>query len=219
MPAPEDSAARGPQTGGYREQLGRAARATFYLRVLFSMFLLIHAGFGPGLLLRFPVTGIGVAIEPLAQFYAFRPVIYALIFTALVCVLAALCRRAIGLFEAEFAEDTEPADPGDEQKRYLRLLRPSPIPFVLSGNIAVDLTVFVASLFAYSFWVVILAETAPSDLSGYQVGGIVLGSYGLFAALMITSLVWFNSARRLRRLGVVQAPGPTPAPRSPTPDP
>lgn len=217
MPAPEDSAARGPQTGGYREQLGRAARATFYLRVLFSMFLLIHAGFGPGLLLRFPVTGIGVAIEPLAQFYAFRPVIYALIFTALVCVLAALCRRAIGLFEAEFAEDAEPADPGGEQKQYLRLLRPSPIPFVLSGNIAVDLTVFVASLFAYSFWVVILAETAPSDLSGYQVGGIVLGSYGLFAALIITSLVWFNSARRLRRLGRRSSAGSDP--RSPTPDP
>jgi hypothetical protein len=138
MPIPEETAGRGLQAGEYREQLGRAARATFYLRVLFSTFLLIHAGFGPGLLLRFPVTSVGVTIEPLAQFYAFRPVIYALLFVALVCVLAALCRRATGLFEAEFAEDTGPADPGAEQKRYLKLLRPSPTPFVLSGNIAVD---------------------------------------------------------------------------------
>jgi hypothetical protein len=200
MPIPEETAGRGLQAGEYREQLGRAARATFYLRVLFSTFLLIHAGFGPGLLLRFPVTSVGVTIEPLAQFYAFRPVIYALLFVALVCVLAALCRRATGLFEAEFAEDTGPADPGAEQKRYLKLLRPSPTPFVLSGNIAVDLTIFVAALLAYAFWIVILAETAPSDMVGYQVGGIVLGSYGLFAALIITGLVWLSTARRLRRL-------------------
>jgi hypothetical protein len=115
-------------------------------------------------------------------------------------VLAALCRRATGLFEAEFAEDTGPADPGAEQKRYLKLLRPSPTPFVLSGNIAVDLTIFVAALLAYAFWIVILAETAPSDMVGYQVGGIVLGSYVLFAALIITGLVWLSTARRLRRL-------------------
>jgi hypothetical protein len=199
MPVPLESAG-GEHAGGYHEHLGHAARTTFYLRVLFSMFLLIHAGFGPGLLLRFPVAGVGATIEPLAQFYAFRPVIYALLFVALVCVLAALCRRAMGLFEAEFAEDIGPANPGGDQNRYLRLLRPSPTPFVLSGNIAVDLTIFVAALFAYSFWVVILAQTAPPDMVGYQVGGIVLGSYGLFAALIITGLVWFSSARGLRRL-------------------
>jgi len=185
--------------GGFREHLGRAARATFYLRVLFSLALMVHAGFGPGLLLRFPLTGSG-SVEPVAQFYAFRPVIYALLFVALVCVLAALCRRAIGLFEAEFAADTAQPDSGGARERYLRLLRPSPTPFVLSGNIAVDLVVFGAGLLAYSFWIVILAETTPTTMSGYQVAGIVLGSYGLFAALIITGLVWFNSARRLGRL-------------------
>lgn len=200
MPFPEENAGRSFRAGSYREQFGRAARATFYLRVLFSTFLFIHAAFGPGLLLRFPVSGVGFDVEPPAQFYAFRPVIYALLLVAMVCVLAALCRRAIVLFEAEYAEDTTPVDSGGEQKRYLRLLRPSPTPFVLSGNIAVDLTILVAALFAYSFWVVILAQTAPSDLAGYQVGGVVLGSYGLFAALIITGLVWFSSARRLRRL-------------------
>jgi len=217
MQTPEVNAGHGLPTSGYREQLGRAARATFYLRVLFSTFLLIHAGFGPGLLLRFPVTGVGFSIEPMAQFYAFRPVIYALLLVALVCVLAALCRRATVLFEAEFAEDTGSADPGGEQKRYLRLLRPSPTPFVLSGNIAVDLTILAAALFAYAFWVLILAQTAPSDVVGYQVGGIVLGSYGLFAALIITGLVWFNSARRLRRLGRGSTPASAPPPPPPGP--
>jgi len=191
-----------PSTGAgdaFREHLGRAARSNFYLRVLFSIFLLIHAGFGPGLLLRFPLTG-SIATEPLAQFYAFRPVIYALVLIALVCVLAALCRRSVGLFEAEFAEDTKQPAPDGEHQRYLRLLRPSPTPFVLSGNVAIDLTIFVVALLAYSFWVVILAETAPPDMAGYQVGGIVLGSYGMFAALIITGLVWFSSWRRLRRL-------------------
>jgi hypothetical protein len=185
--------------GGFREQLGRAARATFYLRVLFSLALMVHAGFGPGLLLRFPLTG-SSSVEPVAQFYAFRPVIYALLFVALVCVLAALCWRAIGLFEAEFAADTAQPDSAGTRERYLRLLRPSPTPFVLSGNIAVDLVIFGAGLLAYSFWIVILAETTPTTMSGYQVAGIVLGSYGLFAALIITGLVWFNSARRLGRL-------------------
>jgi hypothetical protein len=184
-----------------REHLGRASRATFYLRVFFSLALLVHAGFGPGLLLRFPLTG-SVAAEPLARFYAFRPVIYAMLLVALVCVLAALCRRAVGLFEAEFAEDAARLASGPERERYLRLLRPSPTPFVLSGNMAIDLTILVVALFAYSFWVVILAETAPREMAGYQVAGIVLGSYGLFAALIITGFVWYNSARRLRRLGV-----------------
>jgi hypothetical protein len=185
--------------GGFREQLGRAARATFYLRVLFSLAVMVHAGFGPGLLLRFPLTGSN-SVEPVAQFYAFRPVIYALLFVALVCVLAALCRRAVGLFEAEFAVDTADAAASGTRERYLRLLRPSPTPFVLSGNIAVDLVIFGAGLLAYSFWIVILAETTPTTMSGYQVAGIVLGSYGLFAALIITGLVWFSSARRLGRL-------------------
>jgi len=182
-----------------REHLGRAARATFYLRVAFSIALLVHAGFGPGLLLRFPLTG-SLAVEPVAQFYTFRPVIYALLLVALVCVLAALCRRAVGLFEAEFAEDTaHPASPG-ARERYLSLLRPSPTPFVLSGNIAVDTVIFGLALLAYSFWIVILAETTPPNMSGYQAAGIVLGSYGLFASLIITGFVWFGSARRLGRL-------------------
>jgi len=183
----------------YREHLGRAVRATFYMRVLFSLALLVHAGFGPGLLLRFPLTGSN-SIEPVAQFYAFRPVIYALLLVALVAVLAALCRRAVDLFEAEFAEDTAQPVTGDRRERYLRLLRPSPTPFVLSGHVPVDFVIFGAALLAYSFWIVILAETTPANMSGYQVGGIVLGSYGLFASLIITGLVWFNSWRRLRRL-------------------
>jgi len=185
--------------GGFREHLGRAARATFYLRVLFSLALMVHAGFGPGLLLRFPLTGSN-SVEPVAQFYAVRPVIYSLLFVALVCVLAALCHRAIGLFEAELAADTAQPDSGATRERYLRLLRPSPTPFVLSGNVAVDLVIFGAGLLAYSFWIVILAETTPVTMSGYQIAGIVLGSYGLFAALIITGLVWFTSARRLGRL-------------------
>jgi hypothetical protein len=185
--------------GGFREQLGRAARATFYLRILFSLALLIHAGFGPGLLLRFPLTG-SSSIEPIAQFYAFRPVIYSLLLVALVAVLAALCRRAVRLFEAEFAEDAAlPAAEGGRE-RYLRLLRPSPTPFLLSGHVAVDSVIFGAALLAYSFWIVILAETTPQNMSGYQVAGIVLGSYGLFASLIITGVVWFTAARRLRRL-------------------
>jgi len=185
--------------GGFREHLGRAARATFYLRILFSVALLVHAGFGPGLLLRFPFTG-NMAVEPVAQFYTFRPVIYALLLVALVCVLAALCRRAAVLFEAEFAEDTAYPVSAGVRDRYLRLLRPSPMPFVLSGNIAVDTIIFGVALLAYSFWVVILAETTPPNLSGHQVAGIVLGSYGLFASVIITGFVWFNSARRLIRL-------------------
>jgi hypothetical protein len=190
-----------PQSTGdvFREHLGRTARATFYLRILFSVALLVHAGFGPGLLLRFPLTD-SIAVEPVAQFYAVRPVIYALLLVALICVLAALCRRAVRLFEAEFAEDTAHPVSGGERERYLRLLRPSPTPFVLSGNVAIDLVIFGAVLLAYSFWVVILAETAPPDMSGYQAASITLGSYGLFASLIITGTVWFSSARRLNRL-------------------
>ena len=185
----------------FREQLGRAARATFSLRVLFSLALLVHAGFGPGLLLRFPLTG-STSVEPVAQFYTVRPVIYALLLVALVCVLVALCRRAAVLFEAEFSEDSAHPMTGDRRERYLRLLRPSPAPFVLSGHIAVDLVIFGAALLAYSFWIVILAETTPPNMSGYQVAGIVLGSYGLFASFIITGLVWFNATRRLSRLRV-----------------
>jgi hypothetical protein len=200
MPVPVENAGGGQHAGGYREHLSRAARVNFYLRILFSLFTLIHTGFGPGLLLRFPASGGDVAIEPLAQFYAFRPVIYALLFVAMVCVLAALCRRATILFEAEYAEDARESDSAEERGRYLRLLRPSPTPFVLSGNVAVDLTIFAAALLAYSFWVVVMAETAPPGLTGYQAAGIVLGSYGLFAALIIIGLSWFSAARRFRRL-------------------
>ncbi len=193
--------------GGFREQLGRAARATFYLRILFSLALLVHAGFGPGLLLRFPLT-VSSSIEPIALFYAYRPVIYALLLVALVAVLAALCRRASSLFEAEWSmvgplsltDDAAQTAAAGERERYLRLLRPSPSPFLLSGHIVVDLVIFGAALLAYSFWVVMLAATTPRNLSGHQVAGIVLGSYGLFASLIITGFVWFGSARRLRRL-------------------
>jgi hypothetical protein len=207
-------AVQSPNAGSvFREHLGRASRATFYLRVLFSLALLVHAGFGPGLLLRFPLTG-SVAAEPLVRFYAFRPVIYAMLLVALVCVLAALCRRAAGLFETEFAEDERRLASTPERARYLRLLRPSPTPFILSGNIAIDLTILVVALCAYSFWVVILAETAPREMAKYQVAGIVLGSYGLFAALIITGFAWYHSARRLGRLsaesGVVDADARTP---------
>lgn len=187
-------------TSPLREQLGRASRATFYLRVLFSLALLVHAGFGPGLLLRFPLAG-SVAVEPLVRFYAFRPVIYAMLLVGLVCVLAALCRRAVGLFEAEFAEDEARPASAAERARYLRLLRPSPTPFVLSGNTAIDLTILLVALSVYSFWVVILAETAPREMGRSQVAGIVLGSYGLFAALIITGFAWYHAARRYRRLG------------------
>jgi len=200
MPVPIEDTSGGQRAGGYREHLSRVARANFYLRILFSLATLVHAGFGPGLLLRFPTSGGNLAIEPLAQFYAFRPVIYALLFIALMCVLAALCRRAAILFEAEFTEDVRAAGSTEERGRYLLLLRPSPTPFVLSGNIAVDLTIFVVALLAYSFWVVVLAETTLPGLTGYQSAGVVLGSYGLFAALIITGLVWFSTARRLRQL-------------------
>ena len=198
-----------------REHLGRASRATFYLRVLFSLALLVHAGFGPGLLLRFPFTG-SFAAEPLARFYAFRPVIYALLLVALVCVLAALGRRAVGLFEAEFAEDGARLASADARGRYLRMLRPSPTPFVLSGNAAIDLTILLVALCAYSFWVVVLAETAPREMARSQVAGIVLGSYGLFAALIITGFAWFHSARRL---GELSAKGRTADTEAPTPGP
>ncbi len=187
-----------PPGGGFREQLGRAARATFYLRILFSFALLIHAGFGPGLLLRFPLTG-SSSVEPIALFYAYRPVIYSLLLVALVAVLAALGRRAVSLFEAEWGL-AGPLPPGGERERYLHLLRPSPSPFLLSGHIAVDLVIFGAALLAYSFWIVVLAETMPRNMAGYQVAGIMLGSYGLFASLIITGFVWSGSARRLRRL-------------------
>lgn len=188
----------------FREHLGRAARATFYLRILFSLALLGLAGFGPGLLLRFPLSG-SSSFEPVAQFYAVRPVIYVLLLVALVCVLAALCRRAIGLFEAEFVEDEACPGTSVERERYLRLLRPSPSPFVLSGNVAIDLIIFGVALLAYSFWVVILAETAPPDISGHQATSITLGSYGLFASVILTGVVWIGSTRRLKRLVLEQS--------------
>ena len=57
-----------------------------------------------------------------------------------------------------------------------------------------------AALLAYSFWIVVLVETARPALTGYESTGIVLGSYGLFAPFIITGLSWVNAARRLRRL-------------------
>jgi hypothetical protein len=181
-----------------REHLNRAARLVSYLRVFFSLLLLVHTGFGPGLLLRFPSSG-AVSFEPLAQFYMYRPVVYALLVVALVSVLAVLCRRASDLFVAEFQADESGSGP-HERREYVRVFQPSPAPFVLSGNVAVDIAVLVSALAAYCFWVLLLAESVPAGFSGYQAAGVVLGSYGLFAVVIVTGLVWWGCARRFRAL-------------------
>jgi len=198
---------------GYREELGRVVRVNFYLRVLFSLLLLVFAGFGPGLLMRFPFTGPGVTLGPLSQFYAFRAVIFALLFVALACVLAALCRRAIDLFAAKLAVDLNPSGSPEEWALYFRHLRPSAFPFVLSGSSTIDVLVFLVTIATYVFWVVVMVETTPVVMSGYQVAGIVLGSYGLFASLIVVTLVWRDSGRRIA--GLV---GPRPATSAETPE-
>jgi hypothetical protein len=184
---------------GFRESLSRASRATFYLRIGFSVLFLVYAGFGPGLLFRTLATA-NVGYEPLARFYSFRPVIYSLLFVAFACVLATLARRAVDLFAAEFGEDVGFGASGAHRDRYVHYLKPSPLPFVLSGNTPIDLMIMLVALVGYAFWVVVLAESAPPGIGGYQVAGIVLGSYGLFAALIITGLVWFGSVRRIRAI-------------------
>jgi hypothetical protein len=190
--------ASGAIRSGYRWELDRAIRTNNYLRVFFSTGLLIYAGFGPGLLIRFPVSVGGVSLEAVAKFYAFRPVIFALLFVALACVLAALARRALLLFERALDEDTE-QQPG-QRRRYIADLRPPAFPFVLSGHIMVDLSIAVATLVAYGFWVILLVETIPLGMGVYQTTGIILGCYGLFGSLIVTAFVWYGLARRVRRL-------------------
>jgi hypothetical protein len=199
---------------GYRWELDRAMRTNSYLRVFFSVIMLAYCGFGPGVLMRFPLSVGGVRIDPVTQFYAFRPVIFALVFVSLVCVLAALARRAHVLFQAAQIEDLDAGRSAEERRKYVRNLRPSSFPFVLSGSVLVDVLVFVVALAVYAFWVVLLVETVPQGLSGHQVAGIVLGSYGLFAAIIVFTTVWSGLLMRSKRSrsgqdSVTAPPAPT----------
>jgi hypothetical protein len=205
---------------GYRWELDRAMRTNSYLRVFFSVIVLAYCGFGPGVLLRFPLSVGGVRIDPVTQFYAFRPVIFALVFVSLVCVLAALARRAFVLFEAALAEDLDTAHSVEQRARYILFLRPSTFPFVLSGSMLVDVLVFVVALAVYAFWVVLLVETVPQGLGGHQVAGIVLGSYGLFAATIIFGTIWSGlsvKSKRLKGRGDSSAAAPAPTASGSTP--
>jgi hypothetical protein len=172
-----------------REELSRLSRVTMYLRVIFSIIMLAFASFGPGILLRFPFAGPGVTLGPMSQFYAFRPVIFALLLAALSCVLGALARRAVELFRVLCTDTPQPG------RRYLR---PAAFPFVLSGSTVIDTLVFIVVLAAYSFWVVVLVETTPVVLVGYQTTGIVMGSYGLFATAIVMGYSWRDTLRRIR---------------------
>jgi len=185
---------------GYRRELARAARQTGYLRVFFSVLLLLYAGLGPGLLGRFPGSAGGVGFDPVSRFYAFRPALFALGFVAVACVLAALARRAADLFALGLAEDESERTASAERERYIRHLHPSPLPFVLSGQLLVDLLVLVVALGAFAFWVLLLVETIPAGLGGYRVAGVVLGAYGAFSTVIIFAFVWFGLAERRRRL-------------------
>ncbi len=190
---------------GYRWELDRAVRANAYLRVFFSVMLLVYCSFGPGLLMRFPVSIGGVQLETVSRFYAYRPVVFALVFVALVCVLAALARRSLDLFAAALAEDTVCGQEPVNRELYVRNLTPSPFPFVLSGSLMVDVAVFVIALLAYCFWVVLLVETIPLGMMSYEVVGVVLGAYGLFAGLIVTGFIWGGLARRDRALRRVRS--------------
>jgi len=201
---------------GYRWELDRAMRTNSYLRVFFSVILLVYCGFGPGVLMRFPVSVGGVRIDPVTQFYAFRPVIFALIFVSLVCVLAALARRAHVLFEAALTEDLDTERSAERRRKYVQNLRPSMFPFVLSGSMLVDVLIFVVALAVYAFWVVLLVETVPQGLGGHQVAGIILGSYGLFAALIIFSTIWSGLLVRTKRSRQEQVSSPEAAATAPT---
>jgi hypothetical protein len=200
-------AAAGAIRSGYRWELDRAIRTNNYLRVFFSTGLLIYCGFGPGLLIRFPVSVGGVTVDAVAKFYAFRPVIFALLFVALASVLAALARRALLLFERALDEDTGQSP--EERRRYIADLKPATLPFVLSGHMMVDLSIGVVALVAYGFWVVLLVEIIPIGMMAYQTAGIVLGCYGLAGSLIVIGFVWFGLARRVRRLE--RAAGVSPA--------
>jgi len=199
----------GPGPGSrtsFREELTRAVRLNAYLRILFSTALLAYAVFGPGLLLRFPLTGGNVNLEPLVQFYAFRPVIFALLFIALVSVLAALTRRAVELFEAKVTEELGGTTSVHDRENYVRHFHPSAFPFVLSGQMPIDVPIFIVVLVAYSLWTILLVEITPAGMGAHEVAGITLGSYGLFASLIAVVLVWVDAARRVRAIRNSPAP-------------
>jgi len=198
MSAPDSLPAQHAIRDGYRWELDRSLRSNAYLRVFFSALVLLYACFGPALLLRFTLSSVDLRPETIIRFYAFRPVLFALLFSALVCVLAALAQRAQLLFEAALAEDTA-QDPARRQL-YLAHLAPSPCPFTLSGNLAVDALILLLTLGAYSLWIILLVETLPRTLTAYQNVGIVLGSYGLFTSAIVIGFTWAGLARRLRRL-------------------
>jgi hypothetical protein len=139
-----------------------------------------------------------VRFEAVSQFFAFRPVIFALLLVAFISVLAALAHRAAELFAVKATIDIDAASPASERESYFRHFQPSPFPFVLSGNAVIDVIIFAIALVAYSLWVLLLVETMPSGMGAHEVVGVVLGSYGLFATLMIVSLVWNRASRRAR---------------------
>jgi hypothetical protein len=206
LDGPEPEGLDRGSSASFREELTRAVRFNAYLRILFSTALLAYAVFGPGLLLRFPVAGGNVNLEPLAQFYAFRPVIFALLFIALVSVLAALTRRAVELFEAKVTEELGVSMPAHDRESYVRHFHPSTFPFVLSGQMPIDIPIFIVALVAYSLWTILLVETTPAGMGAHEVVGIILGSYGLFASLIAVALVWADAARRVR--AIRNRPGP-----------
>lgn len=205
--------AASPESGlrGYRLGIERAIRINSYLRVFFSALCVLYAGFGPCLLFRFPGGAGSSGIDAATRFYAFRPVLFALVFAALACVLAALARRAAELFAVALAEDTDEATRPAERDRYIRQLFPSPLPFAISGQVAIDLPILLVVIGAYSFWVVMLVDTVPAGLGGFRVAGMVLGSYGLFATVIAFAFVWFGLAERRRGLRRrVEPPQPQP---------
>jgi len=185
---------------GFRWQLDRAIQINAYLRVLFSTVLLLYAVFGPAVLLRFPTSAGGVGFDSASRFYAFRPVLFALGFAAMFAVLGVLARRGFELFEAALFTDTTESTTVVERDHYIRLLLPGPLPFLLSGQRVVDILILVMVLVAYAFWVMFLVATVPPGMGGYGIAGVVLGSYGLFAAVIITGLIWCGIAARARRL-------------------
>lgn len=185
---------------GFRWQLDRAIQTNGYLRVFFSGLLLMYAVFGPAALLRFPTSAGGIGFDSASRFYAFRPILYSLAFIAIFIVLGVLTRRSFELFETALVLDTTERTTIAERERYLRLLLPSPLPFALAGQRIVDLLILVVVLCAYSFWVLFLVATIPPGMGVYGVAGVVIGSYGLFAALITTGIVWSTAVTRIRRL-------------------
>ncbi|MEO0073380.1 MAG: hypothetical protein ABIK43_01795 [candidate division WOR-3 bacterium] len=185
---------------GFRWQLDRAIQTNGYLRVFFSGLLLVYSVFGPAALLRFPTSAGGIGFDSASRFYAYRPTLYSIAFIAIFIVLGALARRSFELFETALVLDTTERTSITEREKYLRLLMPSPLPFTLSGQRIVDLSILVILLCAYSFWVLFLAATVPPGMSCHGVAAVVIGSYGLFAAMITTGIVWSSAATRIRRL-------------------